>query len=119
MKDGIKISIRNRWLWFPAVKADKIQFITGSISIWLLFGFFRGEKTLKLTDGDMFGTSFVFIRRLISKLVPFIYKNYCIYSYQKERLNIKDVIIESQFYQKLQLINKKGIYYQLYYIWVI
>lgn len=108
LKDGIKISIRNRWLWFPDVKADKIQFITGSISIWLLFGFFfRGEKTLKLTDGDMFGTSFVFIRRLISKLVPFIYKKIIVFSsYQKERLNIKDVIIEKPILPKIT-INKK------------
>ena len=55
----------------------------------------------------MFGTSFVFIRRLISKLVPFIYKKIIVFSsYQKERLNIKDVIIEKPILPKIT-VNKK------------
>ena len=63
-------------------------------------------KNLKLTDGDMFGTSFVFIRRLISKPIPFIYKKIIVFSSYQRKIKHKDVIIEKLILLKIT-VNKK------------
>lgn len=93
IREDVEIKFVNRWLWNPLVKASKIQFINGSICIWLLFAiFFRGCKSLILTDGDMFGNSQLMLRRLTAKLLPLMYSEVLVYSkYQKERLNINKV----------------------------
>ena len=61
--DNIQIEFVNRWFYNPFITADKIHFITGSVSIWVLMAiFFKGEKKVTLTDGDMFGEKFIFLR---------------------------------------------------------
>ena len=95
LMDDIQIEFVNRWFWKPFLMANKIHFITGSVSIWILLGiFFKGEKKVTLTDGDMFGEKFIFIRRLISIFFPLIYKQIIVFSdYQSKRLNINKVKI--------------------------
>ena len=81
LMDDIQIEFVNRWFWKPFLMANKIHFITGSVSIWILLGiFFKGEKKVTLTDGDMFGEKFIFIRRLISIFFPLIYKQIIVFS---------------------------------------
>ena len=91
VNENIDIEFVNRWFWNPFIATDKIQFITGSVSIWLLLGFlFRGEKTVTLTDGNMLGEKSVKLRKIIVKFLPLIYKEIIVYSnYQLNRLNIK------------------------------
>lgn len=92
--ENIKITYVNKWSLSLFLRADRIHFITGSISIWLLLGsFWSGKKKLTLTDGDMFGYNRKIIRRLIVKLLPLIYNNIVVYSkYQKARLKLNEKV---------------------------
>ena len=102
--ENIHIKHVNRWSWNPFIIANRIHIITGSISIWLLGGFFSfGKKKLTLVDGAMFGYKNRDLRKLIVHLLPFIYNKIIVFSnYQKKKLKIKGVLIESP---KLPIIN--------------
>jgi glycosyltransferase involved in cell wall biosynthesis len=97
VNEDIDIMFVNRWLFDPFIVADKIQFITGSVSVWLLLGvFFRGKKTVTLTDGNMLGEKHVKFRKIIVKCLPLVYKQIIVYSnYQLNRLNINKAIIKA------------------------
>jgi glycosyltransferase involved in cell wall biosynthesis len=106
--ENIDIEFVNRWFWNPFIAADKIQFITGSVSIWLLFSFlFRGKKTVTLTDGNMFGEKFIKLRKVIVKLLPLLYDEIIVYSnYQFNRLNIKKTIIKTPLLPSINIDSK-------------
>ena len=103
--DNIQIEFVNRWFYNPFITADKIHFITGSISIWVLMAiFFKGEKKVTLTDGDMFGEKFIFLRRLISFFFPLVYNSIIVFShYQSKRLNVRNVIVERPLLPKIKV----------------
>ena len=94
--ENIKITYSSKWFLSMFLKADRIHFITGSISVWLLLVVFCfGEKNLTLTDGDMFGYNKKWLRKQIVKVLPFIYNKIIVFSnFQKNRLKLNSVEVK-------------------------
>lgn len=94
-KDGIKLSvILPRQI--PALKADVVHCLTGSVSILLpLFKRVKAKrKILTLTDGWMLANNRIWLRKLVLKRVFKYFDTVAVYSeYQKRIINDDRVLI--------------------------
>ena len=93
--EGIKIHFvdKNRVSSYQ-IKADFIDYIISIVELRSIMAFLsNGEKTLTICDGYPLGENKTFLRKIVLKFLPYIFKDIYVFSdYQKSLLGISTIM---------------------------
>lgn len=110
IKDGIKIIFLDKnSLNSYNIKADYIDFITTIVELRSVCALLtKGKKTLTLCDGYPLGDTKVWARKIVVKLLPYLFSNIFVFSkYQKELLKLNEIEIIEPLLPKIEKTNLK------------